>query len=110
MNRFPLLRGLLNFLAFAVTVIAADRPNIVWITSEDNSPDYLGPYGNPHANNPTLDRLAAEGVVRMGTAGARDKPNTQPERALVFHRAALIRALTHKRRLTYGTRQTTCLS
>ena len=63
MNRFPLLRGLLNFLAVAVTVIAADRPNIVWITSEDNSPDYLGPYGNPHANNPTLDRLAAEGVV-----------------------------------------------
>lgn len=63
MNRFPLYRSLVISLAVAVTAIAADRPNIVWITSEDNSPDYLGPYGNPHANTPNLDRLAAEGVV-----------------------------------------------
>ncbi|MCU0872549.1 MAG: sulfatase-like hydrolase/transferase [Pirellulaceae bacterium] len=40
---------------------AADRPNILWITSEDNSP-YLGCYGDPQAQTPHLDRLAAEGV------------------------------------------------
>jgi len=40
---------------------AADRPNILWITSEDNSP-YLGCYGDPQARTPNLDRLAAEGV------------------------------------------------
>lgn len=40
---------------------AADRPNILWITSEDNSP-YLGCYGDPLAVTPHLDRLAAQGV------------------------------------------------
>ncbi len=40
---------------------AADRPNILWITSEDNSP-YLGCYGDPLARTPNLDRLAAQGV------------------------------------------------
>lgn len=39
----------------------AERPNILWITSEDNSP-YLGCYGDPLAQTPHLDRLAAEGV------------------------------------------------
>ena len=38
-----------------------ERPNILWITSEDNSP-YLGCYGDRLALTPNLDRLAAEGV------------------------------------------------
>ena len=37
------------------------RPNILWITSEDNSP-YLGCYGDNLAHTPNLDRFAAEGV------------------------------------------------
>ncbi len=61
-KRTPFL-PILAALVFCIGAHAADRPNILWITSEDNSPDYLGPYGNPHANTPTLDRLAAEGVV-----------------------------------------------
>jgi len=40
---------------------AADRPNILWITSEDNGP-FLGCYGDPLAQTPNLDRMAAEGV------------------------------------------------
>ena len=48
-------------LAFRVSVCGADRPNILWITSEDNSP-YLGCYGDPLAHTPNLDRLAAQGV------------------------------------------------
>ncbi|NUQ61954.1 MAG: sulfatase-like hydrolase/transferase [Pirellulales bacterium] len=40
---------------------AGSRPNILWITSEDNSP-YLGCYGDALAHTPHLDRLAAEGV------------------------------------------------
>ena len=39
----------------------ADRPNIVWISCEDISPN-LGCYGDRHAITPNLDRLAAEGV------------------------------------------------
>lgn len=40
---------------------AAERPNILWITSEDNSP-YLGCYGDSLAQTPNLDRLAAHGI------------------------------------------------
>ncbi|MCC6164063.1 MAG: sulfatase-like hydrolase/transferase [Acidobacteria bacterium] len=36
------------------------RPNILWITSEDNGPE-LGAYGDAYATTPSLDRLAARG-------------------------------------------------
>ncbi|MEZ5070745.1 MAG: sulfatase [Bacteroidales bacterium] len=36
-------------------------PNILWITSEDNSAYFLGCYGNEFATTPNLDRLAGEG-------------------------------------------------
>lgn len=36
-------------------------PNILWISTEDISPD-LGCYGDPYAVTPNLDRFAAEGV------------------------------------------------
>ncbi len=39
----------------------ADRPNILWITSEDMSLN-LGSFGDAYAVTPNLDRLAAEGV------------------------------------------------
>lgn len=54
------LAGLL--LAFARTLsAAAERPNILWITSEDNSP-LLGCYGDAQATTPHLDAMAAAGV------------------------------------------------
>ena len=40
---------------------ASYRLNILWITSEDNSP-YLSCYGDPLAKTPNLDRLAEQGV------------------------------------------------
>lgn len=54
---------LLPSLAFCQASHNADRsrPNILWITSEDNSP-YLGCYGDRLAETPNLDRLAAQGV------------------------------------------------
>lgn len=39
-----------------------DRPNILWITSEDNSHHWIGCYGNDQASTPNIDRLASEGV------------------------------------------------
>jgi arylsulfatase A-like enzyme len=38
------------------------RPNILWIVSEDNDP-FLGCYGCDLARTPTLDHLAAEGIL-----------------------------------------------
>ena len=39
----------------------AERPNILWLVSEDND-TFLGCYGDPIAKTPTLDKLAREGV------------------------------------------------
>jgi arylsulfatase A-like enzyme len=40
----------------------AKRPNILWITSEDNGPQ-MGCYGDPLARTPNLDALAARGMI-----------------------------------------------
>ncbi len=50
---------------FVLGASAADRPNILWLTSEDNSVDWVGCYGNAYAETPHLDRLAAEGFQYM---------------------------------------------
>lgn len=42
---------------------AADRPNIVFILTDDQSPETLSCYGNEVCETPNLDRLAAEGMV-----------------------------------------------
>lgn len=49
------------FALFVASASAADRPNILWLTSEDNSVDWVGCYGNPHAETPNIDKLASEG-------------------------------------------------
>lgn len=41
--------------------VNASRPNILLIVSEDNGPE-IGCYGDPYAQTPNLDRMAAEGV------------------------------------------------
>ena len=41
---------------------AAEKPNILWITSEDNASHWLGCYGNKQASTPRLDSLAASGL------------------------------------------------
>ena len=38
------------------------RPNILWVTSEDNSHYWIGCYGNEQATTPNIDQLAADGV------------------------------------------------
>src|SRR6056297_47655 len=39
-----------------------ELPNILWITSEDNSP-FMGAYGDDYADTPNLDRLADAGII-----------------------------------------------
>ncbi|MEX0324467.1 MAG: sulfatase-like hydrolase/transferase [Puniceicoccaceae bacterium] len=45
-----------------LTNASGERPNILWIVSEDNSP-FLASYGDPYAVTPNLDVLAAQGVL-----------------------------------------------
>ena len=39
-----------------------DKPNILWIVSEDNNP-FIGAYGDKLANTPNLDTLAKRGIL-----------------------------------------------
>ncbi len=41
---------------------AADRPNILWLTSEDHGP-HMGCYGDAYATTPNVDALAAKGML-----------------------------------------------
>ena len=54
---------LVSALIFQLPTIAADLPNILWITSEDNDYGWLGCYGNNEAQTPRLDDLASHGVL-----------------------------------------------
>jgi arylsulfatase A-like enzyme len=51
-------------LAATLASRAADRPNILWITSEDNGPQ-LGCYGDKYATTPNLDGLAKKGMIYL---------------------------------------------
>jgi arylsulfatase A-like enzyme len=42
--------------------IAQKKPNILWITYEDTSPNFIGCYGNKDARTPVIDHLAEIGV------------------------------------------------
>ena len=53
---------LLALLAASSAAVAADRPNILWITSEDHGP-HMGCYGDKNAVTPNVDALAAQGML-----------------------------------------------
>ena len=46
---------------FASSLVAADRPNILWITCEDSSPN-MGCYGDSYAVTPNIDKFATQGI------------------------------------------------
>lgn len=61
MNIHQLFLGALIIGWSLCTYAQPERPNILWIVSEDNSP-FLGCYGDTFATTPRLDKLASEGV------------------------------------------------
>lgn len=42
--------------------LSSSKPNILWVTIEDTSPQFIGCYGNEDARTPVIDKLADEGV------------------------------------------------
>ena len=65
MQRLP-LKALLPILFFASSVSAADRPNILFIFTDDHAPHAIGAYdGWLKSVNPTpnIDQLAAQGTA-----------------------------------------------
>jgi uncharacterized sulfatase len=65
----------------AISASAADRPNILWISSEDNGPQ-LGCYGDPQAITPNLDALAARGLRYLHASS--NAPVCAPARTTVI--------------------------
>jgi arylsulfatase A-like enzyme len=45
-----------------MTVAQKERPNILWLTFEDTSPQFIGCYGNKAAKTPFMDSLATIGT------------------------------------------------
>lgn len=63
MNRIrPSKKLLLLPLFLGATAWAQPKPNILWVTIEDTSPQFIGCYGNEDARTPVIDQLASEGV------------------------------------------------
>lgn len=57
-----MLRIIALLLVSAGSLLAADRPNVLFILCDDLRPDALGCYGSKHVKTPNIDRLASEGV------------------------------------------------
>lgn len=57
------LNFLILILLLSVTSLFAetDRPNLLWITSEDNGIKWVGCYGGVNTQTPNIDQLAKEG-------------------------------------------------
>jgi arylsulfatase A-like enzyme len=49
----------------AIAASSAQKPNILWVVSEDNSTRWVGCYGNTNATTPHIDQLAQEGFQYM---------------------------------------------
>jgi arylsulfatase A-like enzyme len=57
-----MLKPLFLILIVVNVSFAQQKPNILWITIEDTSPQFIGCYGNSNARTPVIDRLAEEGI------------------------------------------------
>ncbi len=76
-----LKRALLLILILASALAAQDRPNILWITTEDHGP-HVGAYGDTYATTPVIDALAAKGMrYRMAWSNA---PVCAPARTTII--------------------------
>ena len=79
--RLPRL-ALLALVGLLTTLVhATDRPNILWVVSEDNIP-LLGSFGDPIARTPHLDTLASRGIRYTNTHSP--APVCAPTRASII--------------------------
>lgn len=58
-------KSFIFFASFTLTILAlaAKRPNVVFILTDDQRSDALGCMGHPHLKTPHIDRLAKEGIL-----------------------------------------------
>ncbi|MCH7752506.1 MAG: sulfatase-like hydrolase/transferase [Planctomycetes bacterium] len=56
-------RGFLIAVLLAGSVAASDRPNFLFLLTDDQAPHTLGAYGNQICQTPNIDRIAKEGML-----------------------------------------------
>lgn len=63
---FPICSTIIGFVILlsvcTAKVFGQTKPNILWITIEDTSPQFIGCYGNKNARTPVIDKLADGGI------------------------------------------------
>lgn len=84
MKRVAQLSSLVAFALLSGTVWSAtpDRPNVLFILSDDQRPDTIHALGNPHIETPNLDALARRGIAFTRAVCA--NPICTPSRAEIL--------------------------
>ena len=90
---------LLSYLSLTICASASDRPNILWLTSEDNNVSWVGCYGNPHADTPNIDQLAKDGFQYMNCYA--NAPVCAPSRSTWITGMLAVSMGTHHMRSRY---------
>jgi len=62
-KNLPIAIALSLCVALTAPAVAADRPNIVFIMSDDHAAHAIGAYGSRVNRTPNIDRLAREGAL-----------------------------------------------
>src|SRR5262245_38820647 len=84
MTRNPMIRTLASCVVvclLAMSVMAADKPNIVYILADDLGWTDTATYGSKYYETPNIDRLASQG---MKFTRYHNCQNCQPTRAAVM--------------------------
>ena len=82
-----LILAALVSLLFASVAAGADRPNIVFIMTDDHAAHAIGAYGSRVNQTPNLDRLAREGMLFQNVFATNSDLHAEPRRDP--HRAVL---------------------
>jgi arylsulfatase A-like enzyme len=84
---------LLLLVVFAAPARAAERPNILFLFSDDQRADTIASLGNAHIRTPTLDRLVKSGTTftRAYCMGANQGAVCVPSRAMLMTGRSLFR-------------------
>ena len=83
---FTSLRIAIAVLACVSALPAQRRPNVLFLLADDQRPDAVGAFGNPHITTPSIDGLATRGfrMSRTYCMGSVHGAVCRPSRAMML--------------------------